>query len=50
MRYTALTRTTQEFSSFLEIVQRFPQVPMVQRYAETAIQVLQANEVEVDTL
>ncbi|NJO76516.1 MAG: hypothetical protein HC833_23890 [Leptolyngbyaceae cyanobacterium RM1_406_9] len=34
----------------LEIAQQFPQVPMVQRYAEIAIQVLQANGAEVDTL
>ncbi|PSB23910.1 hypothetical protein C7B82_29470 [Stenomitos frigidus ULC18] len=32
----------------LEITQQFPQVPMVQRYAETALQVLQANGVEVE--
>jgi predicted Ser/Thr protein kinase len=34
----------------LDIAQQFPQVPMVQRYGETTIQVLQANGVEVDTL
>jgi len=32
----------------LEIIQQFPQAPNVQGYAKTAIQVLQANGVEVD--
>jgi hypothetical protein len=30
----------------IEIIQQFPEVPRVQQYAGTAIQVLQANGVE----
>ena len=32
----------------LDIAQQFPQVSVVQRYAETALQVLRANGVEVE--